>query len=220
MIKNAKKTIIVSLMAIATTGALLAGCGQATTDGANEEIIEMTETKNSTQNDSENIYYTSQQVINPLEVTAENSKELRKAAMNEINSLPADTLEEQIRQRLYTWWGNWQPDYEGWLKCANDLYAEDATIYAIGGEQKFSDYKASMKGQRDACEMEMGPIMQMTVDGNTATLVYNMYLTPKGTDSTLSMMITEYNTFEEIDGKLMVTRLDLYTDGGAMGAMQ
>lgn len=165
-------------------------------------------------------YRTTQQVVVPSDVTPENAKEYRIAAMEAINAQPAETLEDQIRQRLYTWWGEWQPDYEGWLECANDLYAEDAVIYAIGGEQIFSDYKVSMKEQRDACEMEMGPIMQMTVDGNTAALVYNMYLTPKGTEYTFSMMITEYNTFEEIDGKLMVTRLDLYTDGGAMGAMQ
>ena len=34
---------------------------------------------------------------------------------------------------------------------------------------------------------------------------------------TFSIMVTEYNTLEEVDGKLMVTHLDLYTDGGNMG---
>lgn len=31
---------------------------------------------------------------------------------------------------------------------------------------------------------------------------------------TFAMMVTEYNTMAEVDGKLMVTHLDLYTDGG------
>ena len=164
------------------------------------------------------IYRTTQQVVVPGTVTPENAKELRIAAMEAINAIPAETQEDRIRQRLYTWWGEWQPDYEGWLQCANDLYAEDAAIYAIGGEQRFSDYKASMKGQRSLYTMEMGPIQQMTVDGNTATLVYTMFLTPKGGSKPMSMLITEFNSFEEIDGKLMVTRLDLYTDGGSLAS--
>ncbi len=163
-------------------------------------------------------YMTTQQVVDPGTVTPENAKELRISAMEAINAIPAETQEDRIRQRLYTWWGEWQPDYEGWLQCANDLYAEDATIYAIGGEQKFSEYKVSMKGQRSLYTMEMGPIQQMTVDGNTATLVYTMYLTAKGGSKPMSMLITEFNTFEEIDGRLMVTRLDLYTDGGTLAS--
>ena len=74
-----------------------------------------------------------------------------------------------------------------------------------------------MKDQRDACSMEMGPIMQMTVEGNVAALVYHMYLTPKVENApTFDMIVTEFNTVEEIDGKLMVTHLDLYTDGGGL----
>ena len=40
-----------------------------------------------------------------------------------------------------------------------------------------------------------------------------MYLTPKGVEGakTMDIVVTEYNTFSEVDGKLMVTRLDLYT---------
>ena len=120
-------------------------------------------------------------------------------------------------------WGEWQPDYEGWLKWSNDLYTADATISAIGeGIQKFRDYQASMKLQRDACTMEMGPIMNSTVEGNVIALVYHMYLTPKGMENapTFDMLVTEFNTLEEVDGKLMVTHLDLYTDGGSMGAHQ
>ena len=76
-----------------------------------------------------------------------------------------------------------------------------------------------MKEQRDACSMEMGPIIRMIVEDNVAALVYHMYLTPKGMENapTFSIMVTEYNTLEEVDGKLMVTHLDLYTDGGNMG---
>ena len=152
--------------------------------------------------------------------TKENSRELREQAAQAAKSREASTLQDRIKQGLYIAWGEWQPDYEGWLKWSDDLYAADATISAIGDtEQKFRDYQASMKEQRDACSMEMGPIIRMIVEDNVAALVYHMYLTPKGMENapTFSIMVTEYNTLEEVDGKLMVTHLDLYTDGGNMG---
>lgn len=76
-----------------------------------------------------------------------------------------------------------------------------------------------MKYQRDACYMEMGPIEQAIVEDNVIALVYHMYLTPKQDGAkTIDMMITEYNAMEENDGKLQVTKLDLYTDGGGLTA--
>ena len=154
-----------------------------------------------------------------LQVTKENSKQLREEAAEKAMLAKPRNMQERIKQRLYEAWGSWQPDYEGWVKWSDNLYLPDATIMAIGDkEQLFHDYQASMKLQRDACVMEMGPIMQMTVENNTASLVYLMYLTPKGMNNapTFSMMITEYNQFVEIDGKLMVSHLDLFTDGGEM----
>lgn len=145
------------------------------------------------------------------------SKELREQAAAAAREQNIETLADAIKQRLYIAWGEWQPDYAGWLKWSDDLYAADATISAIGDHpQKFHDYQASMKEQRDRCSMEMGHILRMTVEDNVAALVYWMYLTPKGMENapTFAMMVTEYNTMEEVDGKLMVTHLDLYTDGG------
>ena len=43
---------------------------------------------------------------------------------------------DNSRQRGYDWWGTWRPDYEGWLQCTDSLYAPQAIINAIGGEQK------------------------------------------------------------------------------------
>ena len=37
-----------------------------------------------------------------------------------------------------------------------------------------------MKDQRDRCTMEMGPLLQAAVNGDTVALVYEMYLMPKG----------------------------------------
>lgn len=60
--------------------------------------------------------------------------------------------------------------------------------------------------------MEMGPIMQIAVEGYTAALVYHIYLCPKAQlEKCFDIMVTEFNTFEETDGQLMVKRLDLYT---------
>lgn len=122
-------------------------------------------------------------------------------------------LEDQIKKRLLESWGTWVPDYEGWLKWSSDLYTPDALIYAIGDTpQRFADYQASMRYQRDAATMEMGPIMQIAVEENTAALIYHMYLTPKATpEKTFDILVTEFNTFEMRDSRLMVTRLDLYT---------
>ncbi|ANF94929.1 hypothetical protein [Paenibacillus bovis] len=153
-------------------------------------------------------------------VTKENSEELRLASQKEAQKLYGDSkdLSDQIKLTLFDWWGNWKPDYESWLKIADGLYAQNGEITAIGGQtQKYSDYRLAMKTQRDQVDMEMGPIMNITVDGNTATLVYHMYLTPKAApDKTFDTIVTEYNTFGEVDGKLMVTDLHLYTDGGGM----
>ena len=150
--------------------------------------------------------------------TKENSRELRVKAMQEIDAFPVKTLQDEMVKRMYDWWGNWVPDYEGWLKIADSLYAPDAIINAIGGEQKYSDYRVSMKGQRDRCSMAMGPILQSIVGEDTVALIYDMYLMPKGMEDkvTYKMTVTEFNRFGIVDGKLMVTRLDLYTDGGNM----
>lgn len=157
-----------------------------------------------------------------MKVTKENSKELRLQAMAEAKVTMPATKEDAIKQMLYIAWGEWQPDYTGWLNWSNNLYAADATISAIGDTpQKFRDYQASMKDQRDRCAMEMGPIQRMIVEDNVAALVYHMFLTPKGMENapTFSMLVTEYNTVEEVDGKLTVTHLELYTDGGNLGSM-
>lgn len=151
--------------------------------------------------------------------TKENSRELRISAMNASKSAKNGTLAERITNHMNIAWGEWQPDYEGWLAWSNALYAPDAVINAIGGEQLFRDYQASMKSQRDMCSMEMGPIEQSIVQDNVIALVYHMYLTPKFEGApTADMMVTEFNTLEERDGKLIVTRLDLYTDGGGLAA--
>ena len=154
------------------------------------------------------------------EVTKENSERLRLASQKEAEATygDSDELSDEIKLALFAWWGDWQPDYESWLTIADGLYAENADITAIGGEtQRYSDYRIAMKSQRDQVDMEMGPIMNISVDGNTATLVYHMYLTPKAApDTTFDTIITEYNTFGEVDGELMVTDLHLYTDGGGM----
>lgn len=148
-----------------------------------------------------------------------NSKQLRLSAEDAAKQVKAKTLEDEIKNRLIIAWGEWQPDYEGWVNWSNSLYAEDATISAIGNKQQnFRDYQKSMKLQRDACEMEMGPIMQIVVKDNVAALVYHMYLTPKNVKNapTIDMLVTEFNTLKKVNGKLMVTHLDLYTDGGGM----
>ena len=154
------------------------------------------------------------------EVTKDNSQELRLASQEDAQKDygSSEELSDQIKLRLFNWWGDWQPDYASWLKIADSLYAPDAGITAIGGEtQKYSDYRLAMKSQRDQVDMAMGPIMNIAVDGNTATLVYHMYLTPKAApDKTFDTIVTEYNTFGEVDGDLMVTDLHLYTDGGGM----
>lgn len=58
-----------------------------------------------------------------------------------------------------------------------------AIINAIGGKQKYCDYRTSMKYQRDCCTMEMGPLLQAIADGDTVAFVYEMYLTPKGMEN-------------------------------------
>ena len=91
------------------------------------------------------------------------------------------------RQHGYDWWSTWRPDYEGWLQCADSLYAPQAIINAIGGEQKYCDYRTSMKYQRDRCTMEMGPLLQAIANGDTVAFVYEMYLTPKGMENALPL---------------------------------
>lgn len=155
---------------------------------------------------------TSQVLVMKENVTKENSAQLRKEALESLNAA-TDSQSDQIKKRLIEAWAAWVPDYEGWLKWSSSLYTPDSKIYAIGKEvQRFADYQASMKGQREACDMEMGPIMQITVQGNTAALIYKMFLTLKSNPNhIMTLIVTEYNTFEMVDGKLMVSRLDLYT---------
>ena len=145
----------------------------------------------------------SSQVIYKKEtVTKENSARLRKQAMEFANANSKGTHSDEIKRRLIEAWGEWVPDYEGWIKWSDSLYTPDSIIYAIGEKpQRFADYQGSMKHQRDAFSMEIGPIMQIAVDGDTAALIYYMYLTPRNEpEKTRRLIVTEYNTFEEKDG--------------------
>jgi hypothetical protein len=131
-------------------------------------------------------------------------------------------FEKTILARIYEWWANWKPDYEGWLECADGLYTENAIIDAIGPKpQAYKDYRISMKGQRDAFDMDMGPIQTCVVEGNTVAFNYKMYMTPKkdmGTmkqGQTIVLKVSEFNTFEEVDGYHvpMVVHLQLLAVG-------
>lgn len=74
-----------------------------------------------------------------------------------------------------------------------------------------------MKYQRDAFSMDMGPIEQCVVEGDTVCIFYKMYMTfkadmmgrKKGDVSVLK--VTEFNTFDVVDGydKPMVVHLNL-----------
>lgn len=138
------------------------------------------------------------------------------------NSKGRTAFENTILCRLYEWWANWKPDYEGWLKCADSLYAQSAIIDAIGKEpQKYMDYRASMKGQRDAFDMDMGPIQTCVVEGDTVAINYKMYMTPKADmgemkkGQTIVLKVSEFNTFAELPeyDKPMVVHLQLLAVG-------
>ena len=210
MTKKIQKICLLFATAALSVG--LVACSSDISDTSNKNTDEPTRTEVLVQS-HEVIYETN-------EVNKDNSEELRLNSQKEAEKLYGDSkeLSDEIKLTLFNWWGNWKPDYESWLEIADGLYAENADISAIGGEtQKYSDYRVAMKSQRDQVNMEMGPIMNITVDGNTATLVYHMYLTPKASpDTTFDTIVTEYNTFGEVDGELMVTDLHLYTDGGGM----
>lgn len=150
------------------------------------------------------------------EERAAESGALRIQASEDISTMDKDSLQDEIKVRLIESWGNWQPDYDGWVQWSDTLYAENAVINAIGGEQTFTDYQESMRHQREKASMKMGPIMNIVVEDHTAAITYHMYLTSKGIlgSKTQDIIVTEYNTFEEMNGELMVTRLDLYTASG------
>lgn len=216
-----KKKIILLLTIVTLVGSLTACSTSQKNTTSNENVqsssVDATQKSNKEQSSAKPEFpvATSKVYYETSEVTAENSADLRAKAKAEAKSAKAETIEEEILNRLVVSWGDWKPDYEGWLNWSNGLYTPDSSITAIGEKQVFHDYQISMKDQRDACDMEMGPIMNITVSGNEAALVYYMYLTPKGTDKTMRIIVTEFNTFKMVDGKLMVTDLHLYTHSGS-----
>ena len=130
------------------------------------------------------------------------------------NKANRSEFENKIKARIYEWWANWKPDYEGWLKCADGLYASECVIDAIGDKpQIFKDYCAAMKHQRDTFVMDMGPIDNCLVEGDTLAISYKMYLTAKADmgplkkGTTYAIKVTEFNRFEMFDGKPMVVYL-------------
>ena len=127
-----------------------------------------------------------------------------------------------IKERFFRAWDEWKPDYEGWLKWSDGLYAPDAKIIAIGEKpQDFHDYQKSMKGQRDAFSMDMGEIENCVVEKDTIAISYKMYMTAKADYGNLKkgvcyiIKVTEFNTFSNVAGykEPMVTRLDLIATG-------
>ena len=139
-----------------------------------------------------------------------------------VNAKRRNDFENAITEHIYRWWAQWKPDYEGWLQCADSLYAREAVIDAIGQEpQRYADYRRSMKGQRDAFDMDMGPIQTFVVEGNTVAFNYRMYMTPKmdmgalKKGKTVVLKVSEFNTFDNVDGyeEPMVTHLQLLATG-------
>ncbi|WP_338839183.1 hypothetical protein [Flavobacterium ginsenosidimutans] len=133
------------------------------------------------------------------------------------------SFQEKIKNRLYEAWEEWKPDYDDWLKWSRSLYSPDAIIFAIGEKpQIFSEYQQSMKVQRDAFIMDMGPIESCVVQGNVIAISYNMYLTQKSeimgllpTGKKAMIRVAEFNTFEEMPGfdKPMVVKLEVIGGG-------
>lgn len=117
-------------------------------------------------------------------------------------------FENKMKATIYRWWANWTPAYEGWLEIADGLYAPECVIDAIGDEpQIYKDYRLSMKHQRDAFTMDMGPINNCLVEGDTLAISYNMYLTanadmgPLVTGNTYKIKVSEFNKFAYVNGE-------------------
>lgn len=116
-------------------------------------------------------------------------------------------FENAIVEKIYRWWAKWAPDYEGWLKVADWLYADNCVIDAIGDEpQIYKVYRAAMKHQRDTFTMDMGPIDNCIVEGDTLAISYNMYLTAKAdmgplkAGTTYKIKVSEFNKFANVEG--------------------
>lgn len=140
----------------------------------------------------------------------------------EENAAGCSAFENRMKERIYRWWANWKPDYEGWLKCADSLYADSCIIDAIGPKpQIYKDYRAAMKSQRDAFDMDIGPIQTCVVEGDTIAFNYRMYMTPKfdmgklKKGCTVVLKVSEFNTFAQVDGyaEPMVVHLQLLATG-------
>ena len=132
-------------------------------------------------------------------------KVLTEIKENKKNHTP---FENAILEKLFRWWANWVPDYEGWLKIAGWLYAPECVIDAIGDTpQIYKDYRAAMKHQRDTFTMDMGPIDNCLVEGDTVAISYNMYLTAKADmgplkkGTTYKIKVTEFNKFAYVNGE-------------------
>ena len=116
-------------------------------------------------------------------------------------------FENAIVEKIHRWWAEWKPDYEGWLKVADWLYAKECVIDAIGDEpQIYKVYREAMKHQRDTFTMDMGPIDNCLVEGDTLAISYNMYLTAKAdmgplkAGTTYKIKVTEFNKFANVEG--------------------
>jgi hypothetical protein len=140
----------------------------------------------------------------------------------EANISKCSDFESVMKERIFRWWANWKPDYEGWLKCADSLYADSCIIDAIGSEpQIYKDYRAAMKGQRDAFEMDMGPVQTCVVEGDTIAFNYKMYMAPKSDmhnmkkGETIVLKVSEFNTFDYVEGyeEPMVVHLQVIASG-------
>lgn len=122
------------------------------------------------------------------------------------NDLGRSDFENAIVEKIYRWWRDWKPDYEGWLRCADSLYRPDCIIDAIGPKpQVYSDYREAMRHQRDAFLMDMGEIERCVVEKDTVAIFYKMYMTPRSDlgalkkGETYVIKVTEFNTFSPAD---------------------
>ena len=134
-------------------------------------------------------------------------------------SIMVKSFSERAKDRLYEAWDSWKPGYEDWVAWSDELYAPDAVMVAMDGDnpELFSDYQAKMKGFRDGFDMEMGVIERCIVADGVTAHTYKMYMTPKGQgeDATAVIAVTEFNHFADVPGydKPMVVKLELVTAG-------
>jgi len=121
-----------------------------------------------------------------------------------MNNQEMTALEKAIKNRLETGFKNWNGGYQCWLEWCNTLY-DDQSMYNVYGQRlTLKQYQDMMGKFFEAFDIELGQFHNMFINGNWASIRYDVHCINKKTNEKMTQQTMEFVRFKEIPRGVVV----------------